>query len=100
MQHNQIQEHMEVLGSDGKHIGTVDHLEGDKRIKLAKKDLSAGGKHHFIPVDWVDHVDAKVHLAKTTQEAVAQWETEQAQPQQPGGQPWAGKAPEAKQTKQ
>ena len=90
MHQHQIKEHMEVLGSDGKHIGAVDHLKGDKRIKLAKKDPSAGGKHHFIPVDWVHHVDDKVHLAKTTQEAVAQWETEQAQPQ-PGGQSQAGK---------
>jgi hypothetical protein len=23
-----IKEHMEVLGSDGAHVGTVDHLEG------------------------------------------------------------------------
>src|SRR3972149_128650 len=92
MDHHQIHEHMEVLGSDGKHIGTVDHLEGENRIKLAKKDLSAGGKHHFIPVNWVDHVDEKVHLAKTTLEAIAQWETEQAQPQQQGDQPQAGKA--------
>ena len=28
-----IQEHMEVVGSDGKHVGTVDHLEGDQ-LKL------------------------------------------------------------------
>ena len=100
MDHHQIHEHMEVLGSDGKHIGTVDHLEGENRIKLAKKDLSAGGKHHFIPVDWVDHVDEKVHLAKTTLEAIAQWETEQAQPQQQGDQPQASKARKVKQTRQ
>ena len=76
MQHQDIREHTEVLGSDGKHIGTVDHLEGERRIKLAKKDKSAGGKHHFIPVDWVDRVDQKVHLRKPSGEAVAQWETE------------------------
>ena len=70
MQIDNIKEHMEVLGSDGKHIGTVDHLEGKSHIKLTKKDASAGGKHHFIPVDWVDHVDQQVHLKKTAQEAV------------------------------
>jgi hypothetical protein len=27
-----IQEHMEVVGSDGKHIGTVDHTECGDRV--------------------------------------------------------------------
>jgi hypothetical protein len=31
-----IREHMEVIGADGVHIGTVDHLEGG-RIKLTKQ---------------------------------------------------------------
>jgi len=73
MNKEQIREHMEVLGSDGKHVGTVDHLEGENQIKLAKKDPSAGGKHHFIPLDWVDHVDNHVHLKKTGQEAIIGW---------------------------
>ena len=75
MNKEQIREHMEVLGSDGKHIGTVDHLEGESQIKLAKKDVSAGGKHHLIPLDWVDHVDESVHLKKTGQEAIVGWRT-------------------------
>jgi hypothetical protein len=69
-----IKEHMEVVGLDGKHVGTVDHLEGQDRIKLAKSDKSAGGKHHFIPLGWVDHVDAHVHLNKLTRDAMAQWQ--------------------------
>jgi hypothetical protein len=32
-----IKEHMEVIGADGVHVGTVDKVEGD-RIKLTKKD--------------------------------------------------------------
>jgi hypothetical protein len=44
-----IKEHMEVLGSDGQHVGTVDHMEGSNQIKLAKKDPKAGGQHHLIP---------------------------------------------------
>jgi len=75
MNKEQIREHMEVLGSDGKHIGTVDHVEGEAQIKLAKKDVSAGGKHHLIPLDWVDHVDNSVHLKKTSQEAIVGWRT-------------------------
>ena len=49
-----IKEHMEVLGSDGVHVGTVDHLEGRDQMKLTKTDTDADGEHHFIPLAWVD----------------------------------------------
>ena len=39
---SQIREHMEVVGSDGEHVGTVDKVEGD-RIKLTKDDPQAQG---------------------------------------------------------
>jgi hypothetical protein len=39
-----IKEHMEVLGSDGQHIGTVDYLEGSSDIKLTKSDPKSGGQ--------------------------------------------------------
>ena len=68
-----IKEHMEVLAADGKHVGTVDYLEGDNSIKLTKSDPSSGGKHHLIPVAWVDHVDQHVHLNKNTNDVQAQW---------------------------
>lgn len=51
-----IREHLEVVGSDGGHVGRVDHVIGDQ-IELAKMDLAGGFKHHMIPVSWVDHVD-------------------------------------------
>ena len=44
-----IKEHMEVLGADGMHVGTVDQLEGRDQVKLTKDDPDAGGEHHFIP---------------------------------------------------
>jgi hypothetical protein len=69
----QIREHMEVLGADGVHVGVVDHMEGSSQIKLTKKDAKAGGSHHLIPVDWVDHVDAHVHLKKQSSEVLSQW---------------------------
>ena len=68
-----IREHMEVVGADGKHVGTVDHLEGKREIKLTRTDPAANGKHHFIPVDWVDHVDLQVHLTKSGREVMSQW---------------------------
>ena len=43
-----IKEHMEVLGSDGQHVGTVDHMDGSNNIKLTKGDAK-DGKHHLIP---------------------------------------------------
>jgi hypothetical protein len=70
-----IKEHMEVLGSDGAHVGTVDHMEGSDQVKLTKTDQEAGGEHHFIPLAWVDHVDEHVHLKQSAAEAKARWKT-------------------------
>jgi len=68
----QINEHMEVLGSDGHHVGKVDKVLG-MDIELAKLDLGAGLKHHLIPLSWVDHIDSKVHLSVTKDEAKSGW---------------------------
>ena len=70
-----IQEHMEVLGSDGKHVGTVDHKEGSESVILTKDDPKAGGRHHLISMDWVDYVDVRVHLNKPSKKAIAEWQT-------------------------
>jgi hypothetical protein len=67
-----IREHMEVVGSDGKHVGTVDRCENQERIKLTRSDPAAQGKHRFIPLGWVDHVDKRVHLARTGEEVLGQ----------------------------
>ncbi|MGV8928125.1 MAG: DUF2171 domain-containing protein [Brevundimonas sp.] len=69
---SQIREHLEVVGSDGEHVGRVDNVVGDQ-IELAKLDLAAGFKHHLIPVSWVAHVDEHVHLNVTREEARARW---------------------------
>ncbi|WP_421852101.1 DUF2171 domain-containing protein [Novosphingobium sp.] len=66
----QIREHMEVIGADGVHVGTVDHVDGD-RIKLTKKDSSAGiegeahqGHHHYLSLGLVAGVEGdKVRLS-------------------------------------
>jgi hypothetical protein len=53
-----IREHMEVIGADGVHIGTVDRIEGD-RIKLIRADsgLAHQEHHHFIPRGLVAEVE-------------------------------------------
>jgi hypothetical protein len=62
----EIKEHMEVIGADGVHVGTVDRVEGN-RIKLTKRDSGEGshkGHHHFIDKGFVAGVEGdKVRLS-------------------------------------
>ena len=68
-----VQEHQEVVGSDGGHVGKVDHVRGDT-IQLTKGDSAAGGRHHRIPSSWIQSVEGdKVTLAKTADQAKQQW---------------------------
>jgi hypothetical protein len=68
-----IREHMEVIGADGVHVGTVDHVDGD-RIKLTKKDSGQGsheGHHHYISLGLVADVEGdKVRLSANADVAV------------------------------
>lgn len=58
-----IREHMEIVDFEGKHIGTVDKVEGE-RIKLTKTD-SPDGQHHFIDKKQVAGVEGnKVKLSR------------------------------------
>ena len=59
-----IREHMEIIGADGVHLGTVDRIEGD-RIKMIRADSGVGhqDEHHFIPKGLVAEVEGdKVRL--------------------------------------
>ena len=68
-----IKEHMEVIGADGVHVGTVDKVEGN-RIKLTKMDSGEGshrGHHHYIDRGLVAGVEgSKVRLSATGAVAV------------------------------
>lgn len=70
-----VANHMEVIGSDGSHVGTVDYVRGDDLI-LTRSDASAGGLHHRIPCGWIDSVDDKVKLNLTAEEATNLWREE------------------------
>ena len=73
IQTSQIREHMEVVGSDGGHVGKVDKVQGDQ-IELAKFDFGSGFKHHLIPITWVETVqDDKLCLNLTKDAAKAAW---------------------------
>jgi hypothetical protein len=69
----EIRERMEVIGADGVHVGTVDHIEGN-RIKLTKKDSGEGahkGHHHFIARSLVADIEGnKVRLSANADVAV------------------------------
>ncbi|MBS0479932.1 MAG: DUF2171 domain-containing protein [Proteobacteria bacterium] len=73
---SKVNEHMDVVSSDGAHIGTVDKVRGD-RIILTKSDPDAGGRHHSIPSRWIQSVDDKVTVRKTADEAKAHWRDEE-----------------------
>ncbi len=66
---SQITEHMEVVGSDGQHVGTVDNLV----IKLTKKDPAAHGQHHLLKLATVESVEGgKLKLNIPAAEAMQQ----------------------------
>ncbi|SFR85777.1 DUF2171 domain-containing protein [Sphingomonas jatrophae] len=71
-----VQEHQDVVGSDGQHVGTVDKVRGD-RIILTKQDTDAHGHHHSIPCSWIQSVDDKVTISKTADEAKSHWRDEE-----------------------
>ncbi|HEY1474194.1 MAG TPA: DUF2171 domain-containing protein [Pseudolabrys sp.] len=69
-----IKEHMEVVGADGKHVGTVDCTKGADKIVLTKGDPQSGGQHHIIPVQLIAKMDDKIYLAKPARQVMLEWE--------------------------
>ena len=73
-----IREHMEVVGNDDKHVGTVDRVAGD-RIILTKSDPEAGGAHHSLSCSDIDRVDGdKVMLDCSAEQAMHRWRDERS----------------------
>lgn len=71
----QVKEHMEVVGADGSHVGTVDKIRGD-HIILTRSDQDSGGVHHSVPCGWIEEVGDKVILNLGADEAKERWRTE------------------------
>lgn len=70
---SQVQEHMEIVGSCGNHVGTVDHVDGS-RIKLTRKD-SADGQHHFLPLSAIASVEGgKLKTSMNHMDAMKQFQ--------------------------
>jgi hypothetical protein len=72
----QIREHMEVVGKDDEHVGTVDKIAGD-RIILTKSDPESGGAHHSLSCSDIDRVEGdRVILDCSADQARSRWRDE------------------------
>lgn len=83
MNDNRVKEHMEVIGADGVHVGTVDRVENG-RIKLTRADSGDGahkGHHHYIELGFVAGVEGqKVRLSANSDVAVTLEEEQSGKP--------------------
>lgn len=74
IQASDIREHMEVIGADGVHLGTVDRVENGA-IKLTRADSGEGshqGHHHMLPLGLVAGIEGEqVRLSATAANALA-----------------------------
>ena len=76
---DRIREHMEVIGADGVHVGTVDKVEGD-RIKLIRADSGPGshqGHHHYLSVGLVAAVEGEQVRLSANADVAVQFEEEE-----------------------
>jgi hypothetical protein len=72
----QIREHIEVVGKDDEHVGTVDRVAGD-RIILTKSDPESGGVHHSLSCSDIDRVEGdRVILDCSADDARKRWRDE------------------------
>lgn len=74
---SQIKEHMDVIGADGVHLGTVDKVEGD-RIKLTKADSgSHSDHHHYLSAGLIAGIEGNQVRLSATGANAALFEEEQ-----------------------
>jgi hypothetical protein len=74
-----IREHMEVIGADGVHVGTVDKVDG-RRIKLTRSDSGTGaheGHHHYISLGLVAGVEGDQVRLSANADVAVQFEEEE-----------------------
>lgn len=78
-----VKQHMEVIGADGVHVGTVDGVENG-RIRLARTDSGEGrhkDHHHYIDLGLVADVEGqKVRLSANAAVAVTQEQERSGKP--------------------
>jgi len=78
VQASQIRDHMQIVGSDGQQLGSVQQVEGSSRIKFAPRGAVGGGEQ-FIPLAWVASVDGQtVRLSKSSHDVQQELERSSA----------------------
>ncbi|HKP33850.1 MAG TPA: DUF2171 domain-containing protein, partial [Sphingomicrobium sp.] len=72
----QVRKHMEVVGNDDQHVGTVDKIAGDRLI-LTKSDPESGGVHHSLSCAEIERVEGdRVVLDCSADQARGRWRDE------------------------
>jgi hypothetical protein len=73
----QIREHMEVVGNDDEHVGSIDCTKGDRLI-LTKSDPESGGVHHSLSCSDIDRIEGnRVILDLSAEQARDRWRDEE-----------------------
>jgi len=73
---SQIREHMEVVGNDDQHVGTIDRVAGDRLI-LTKSDPESGGAHRSLSCSDLDRIESdRIVLDCSAEEARNRWRDE------------------------
>ena len=68
---DRIKDHMEVIGADGVHVGSVDHIKGERIQRATTHSGPHGDHHHFISLGMVADVEGdKVRLSANADVAV------------------------------
>jgi hypothetical protein len=71
IQASEIKPNMSVVCSLDGEFAKVDHMEGDKTIKLMK---DKEGQHHFIPLSWVTSTENnQVKVDRPGEQAMKDW---------------------------
>ena len=63
---------MQVVGSDGQHVGVIDCVDGTD-IKLKGTGPAADGPQHLIPASWIQTIDGQVTLKLPSAEVRNRW---------------------------
>jgi hypothetical protein len=67
----EIKPNMLVVCSLNGEFAKVDHMEGDKTIKLMKDEH---GQHHFIPLSWVKSIEKnQIKVDRSGEQAMKEW---------------------------
>ncbi|HEY0841879.1 DUF2171 domain-containing protein [Methylotenera sp.] len=70
---SRIKPEMPVVCSQDGQFAKVDHMEGDKTIKLMRDQH---GQHHYIPLSWVTSTDnQQIKIDRSGEQAMKEWAT-------------------------